>query len=164
VLELSLVVGLVLAFRAYQQRDAATGPAPSFEAQNLDGVPSSLGDLEGSPAIVHFWASWCGVCRAMEDNVRDDAIMGVPVVRIASRSGAGSDVRAYLEGRGEPSPHGEVSEVLLDEDGSIAQRFGVRAFPTTFFLDGDGRIRHVEVGYTTSIGLAARALLVGGGF
>lgn len=37
----------------------------------------------------------------------------------------------------------------------------VRAFPTTFFIDRQGEIRHVEVGYTTELGLRVRHFSAG---
>ncbi len=161
-IEILLLVALVVGIRAYQRRDAITGPAPSFEAEALVGERVALEEYGGGPVILHFWASWCGVCRAMEGNVRSGSVAGVPIVRIATRSGTVADVRAYLARQGESVDGRAMRQVLLDEDGAIAQRYGVAAFPTTFWIGGDGQIRHVEVGYTTRLGLAARAMLVGG--
>jgi hypothetical protein len=53
---------------------------------------------------------------------------------------------------------------VLDEDGAVARRWGVKAYPTTFYLDAAGVIRHVEVGYTTTLGMRARLALAGLGF
>lgn len=161
-IELALVIALVLGIRAYQQRDAASGPAPAFEGESLLSERVALADYRGEPVILHFWASWCSFCRAMEDNVRSGDVVGVPIVRIATRSGTASDLRAFLAGRGEEAGGRAMRRVVVDEDGAIAKRFGVDTFPTTFWLDGEGRIRHVEVGYTTWVGLAARALLIKG--
>jgi thiol-disulfide isomerase/thioredoxin len=160
VIELVVVAALVFTIRAYQQRDAASGPAEDFRVASLDGQAVALEDFAGQPVMLHFWASWCGVCRAMEGNVVDVAEGETPVVRVATRSGSAADVRAYLDGRGDTEARG----VVLDPDGALAQRYGVRAFPTTFFIDARGRIRHVEVGYTTWLGLEARLWLTRQGF
>ena len=51
----------------------------------------------------------------------------------------------------------DPGQIALDPDGAIAQRFGVHAFPTTFYVGSDGAIRTAEVGYTTQIGMRLRA-------
>jgi hypothetical protein len=39
----------------------------------------------------------------------------------------------------------------------LAAAWGVGAFPTLFWLDGDSAIRFTEVGYTSSLGMRARS-------
>jgi len=51
--------------------------------------------------------------------------------------------------------------VLNDPDGSIARAWGVHAVPASFIIGTDGRIRFVEVGYTTETGLRLRRWLAG---
>jgi hypothetical protein len=48
---------------------------------------------------------------------------------------------------------------LVDEDGSLSQRFGVSAVPATFILSPDNQIRFVERGFTTELGLRTRIWL-----
>lgn len=45
--------------------------------------------------------------------------------------------------------------VLLDEPGRLASSYGVRAVPTTFVIDGEGRIVDVRVGGVTAAELQA---------
>jgi peroxiredoxin len=54
------------------------------------------------------------------------------------------------------SEHGLTYPVVSDPDGSIARRYGVQAYPTSFFLAADGTIKASETGYTTTLGLKAR--------
>ena len=75
------------------------------------------------------------------------------MLSVASRSGGASEVAAYVR------EHGIVPRVVLDQDGSLAARFGVGAYPTTFVVDAGGEIQHAEVGYTTELGLRARVWL-----
>lgn len=147
-LEWALVLAFVVAIRAYQTRDAASGVAPAVVLEDVRGGDVALTSLRGAPSVVHFWATWCGVCKAMAHNV--DAIGDDPrVVTIVSRSGSLDDVRGYLRA------HPTRARVLFDS-GEAARRFGVRAFPTTFYLDRGGVIRHVETGYTTELGMRLR--------
>ena len=53
-------------------------------------------------------------------------------------------------------------QVVVDENDRLARAWGVRSFPTSFFVDADQRIRFTETGYTTSPGLWARFWLTGG--
>ena len=52
-----------------------------------------------------------------------------------------------------------VLAALRDPAGRIARSFGVRAFPTSFFVDGEGQIQAREVGYTSTLGLRGRLWL-----
>ena len=147
-----LLIVAVLAIRAYQQRDLPSGAAPAIGGVALDGTRVSLDAHRGRPVLLHFWATWCGVCRVEQSSI--DAISrDLPVVSVASRSGDRSAVAAYVE------QHGVAPPVLVDAGGELARRYGIRAYPTTFVLDPDGEIRFREVGYTTELGLRARMWL-----
>lgn len=151
----ALIVGAVFfALRAYQQRDLPDGQAPSLTGIGIDGQALSLQDYRGAPVLVHFWATWCGVCKAEAPNISVVAA-DLPVLSIASHSGSRADVSAYMR------EHDLSWTTLWDPRSRAARRFGVNAYPTTFVLDGEGRIRHVEVGYTTTLGLRARMWLAG---
>jgi thiol-disulfide isomerase/thioredoxin len=153
--DIALVLLVYLAIRAYQQRDVARGPAPALRGVSAAGTPVDLAAYRGAPVMLHFWATWCGVCKLEQPSVVSLA-EDVPVVTVASRSGSSADVQGFLRER----PMGRAA-VVLDPDGSLARRFGVHAYPTTFVLDPEGEIRNVEVGYTSELGLRLRMWLAG---
>jgi thiol-disulfide isomerase/thioredoxin len=150
----AFMVAFLLAVRAYQSRDVPTGAAPELVGVDLRGERASLADYRGNPVLLHFWASWCGVCKAEQSNL-DALARELPVLSVASQSGAASAVAAYVR------EHAIAPRVVVDADGGLARAFGVRAFPTTFVIDARGKIRYVEVGYTTVPGLRARLWLAG---
>lgn len=152
--DLGVVVLFVVAFRAYQQRNLTSGRAPEFEVIALDGTRVSLADYRGAPVLLHFWATWCGVCRAEQSSL-DSVARELPVLSVASQSGGANEVAAYVKA------HGVKPRVLVDASTMLANRYGVGSFPTTFVLDPDGKIRFAEVGYTTELGLRARMWLAG---
>jgi peroxiredoxin len=45
------------------------------------------------------------------------------------------------------SRYGLTFPIVLDEDGSLQERYQVRAMPTTVLIDGSGRIVTVRTGY-----------------
>ena len=152
--DLALIALVYAGIRAYQQRDVTSGKAPALRAADLRGARVDLGDYRGKPVIVHFWATWCGTCAAEQHNL-DAVAADLPVVAVASGSGSAREVAAYVE------QHAIKPRVVVDEQRELSSAYGVRAFPTTFILDAEGIIRHVEVGYTTELGLRARVWLAG---
>jgi len=151
-----VVLALVLGIRAYQTRGTPTGPAPELSGTTLEGQIVSLDQMrrEG-PVMVHFWATWCGVCQAMEGNVEAAAGHG-RVLAISTQSGDAASVLRALDERGVDRAN---ITFVNDPRGLLAARWGVSAFPTSFFVDREGEIAATEVGYVTTLGLWARQWL-----
>ena len=152
--DLGLLLLAVVAIQWWQTRDAASGMAPPLAGRLLDGGLVSLESYRGRPLLVHFWATWCPVCRVEEGSI-DDLARDYPVLTVASNSGTAAEVAAYLKQQGLRFP------VLLDESGDAGRRWGVRGVPASFIVDPDGEIAHVAVGYTTGLGLRVRLWLAG---
>ncbi|MGE0081599.1 MAG: protein disulfide oxidoreductase [Thiohalomonadaceae bacterium] len=143
---------LVLAVGFWQVRDLASGMALPLAGAGLHGEPLDLAHWRGRPVVVHFWATWCPVC-SLEDETIAAVAADHPVLTVAMQSGGAHEVAAHMRENGLEFP------VLNDPDGALAARYGVRAVPTTFIIDGAGRIRFREVGYTTGPGLRLRLWL-----
>ncbi len=152
--ELLVIALIIVGVRAYTTRGTVSGPAPPIEAQTVDGGRVSLAALRGQPVMVHFWATWCPICRTEQGSVEAIA-RGHRVVTVAMQSGNAAAVRRYLREQDWKVP------AVADEDGALSQAFGVRAVPATFFIDRQGQVRYVEVGYTTGVGMRLRLWLAG---
>ncbi len=149
-IEVAVFVAIFAAIRLWNGQSVASGEIPNLELTTLSGDHVTLGP-RANGYVVHFFATWCGVCRAEEGNVASLA-GGHEVIAIASQSGGEDAVRSYVDEAG--LGH---AQVVLDPSGAIAQQFGVHAFPTTLYVSRDGTIVTSEVGYTSQLGMALRA-------
>ena len=107
---------------------------------------------QGRPVLVHFWATWCPICK-LEQGTINALSAEHPVITIATQSGDAQAVQTFMQEQHLHFP------VLLDEEGTLLQRYGLHGVPATFVIDPQGRIAFREVGYTTSWGLRARLWL-----
>jgi thiol-disulfide isomerase/thioredoxin len=153
VTEVVIVAAIFFGISAWNSRGAIKGPAPAVEGTSLSGQPLSLAALQGEATLVHFWATWCGVCKAEKGTIEALA-KGRRIITIAEDSGTAAQLTAYMQREGLSFP------VLID-DGRLARAYGVTAYPTTFVVGKGGLVRFAEVGYSTELGLRARLWLAG---
>jgi cytochrome c biogenesis protein CcmG, thiol:disulfide interchange protein DsbE len=126
--------------------------APDFQVPALDGGGDvHLADFRGRPVIVNFWASWCNPCRQefplLQQALRDHRANGLAVVGVTYQDIPG-DSRDFVKKRNATWPQG------VDDNGEVAQAFGVRAIPQSFFVRPDGTIAARVFGITTATALA----------
>ncbi len=152
--EVALFVLALAGVHAWQTRDLPAGSAMTVEGSLLNGASASLSGLRGRPVLVHFWATWCPVCKLEQDSINAIA-QDHQVLSIATQSGADKVVLQYM------MQHHLTFPVINDADGVLAKRWGIRGVPASFILDAAGHIRFVEVGYTTEAGLRLRLTLAG---
>ncbi|MFA7386041.1 MAG: protein disulfide oxidoreductase [Thiohalobacteraceae bacterium] len=150
--DLGLVLLVVFGVHLYQTRDTVGGPAPPLAGTDIHGQRQDLASLRGEPVLVHFWATWCPICALEQDSIEAIAA-DWPVLSVALEDTGSEELRAFMAREGLSFP------VLRDVDGGFASRFGVRGVPTSFVVDGTGRIRFTTVGYTTGPGLRLRLWL-----
>lgn len=148
-LSLVLFIAIVIGVRVWQQRDLPSGAAPPVSGGLLTASELDWRAYRGKPMLLHFWATWCGICEAENDSINEIA-RDWPVLTVAMSSGSDDEVRAYME------QHGLDFPVLNDQNGVLAAQYGITGVPASFFLDGAGNIRFTEIGYTTGMGMRMR--------
>jgi len=143
---------ILLALRAWMQRGMVAGPVPELQGSLLNNESYSLLADSRRPLLVHFWASWCPVCKLEQESIQ--AISeDYPVITIAMHSGEANEIAEYMR------QQGLQFAVINDPHGRLSQRFGVRAVPSSFIVADNNTIVFRETGYTTGIGLRLRLWL-----
>ncbi len=117
--------------------------AKDFTLDDLRGSTVTMKDFRGKVVFLNFWASWCGPCRdempSMEllwQILQDDdfVILAVDVRETKD------EVTSFIEENDYTFP------VLLDSWGKVANMYDVRAYPTTFLVDWEGKVVGKAVG------------------
>lgn len=147
-LEILFFVLLYLGLRAYMQRDMVQGVAPDIVSTTLTQQAFQLSTSD-KPVLVHFWATWCGICKLEQDSIQALS-RDYPVITIAMQSGSDEEVQAYL------TEHQLDFAVINDESGDLSTRYGIQGVPASFVVNSDGKIVASERGYTTGWGLRLR--------
>ncbi|RSL29839.1 thiol disulfide exchange role in cytochrome c biogenesis [Salibacterium salarium] len=118
-------------------------PAPDFELETLDGETMSLSQMEGSPVLINFWATWCPPCRAEMPDMQtfyEENDIEVLAVNLTDTESGQSAVSSFVEEMDLTFP------VLLDKDVSVAGKYNIQPVPTSFFIDSEGIIQHISIG------------------
>jgi cytochrome c biogenesis protein CcmG, thiol:disulfide interchange protein DsbE len=109
---------------------------PALPARVMAGPPVDLAALRGKPAVVNFWASWCGPCKKEAPELQRLAHSLSGRARLVGvdwndgLSGARAFIRRYRWS----------FSILRDGDGAVGNRWGLTGLPTTYVLDRNGRV------------------------
>lgn len=116
-----------------------------LELQGLDASPVALNDFQGQVVLLNFWASWCPPCvHEMPSMARLKTLLEkrpfeILAVNLAEELPA---IQAFLNERPVNFP------VLQDPTGSAVKTWQVFAYPSTYLIDKQGRIRYALFGGT----------------
>lgn len=80
---------------------------------DLNNINSNWTFLGDKPALIDFYAAWCGPCKALS-----------PVLEELSEEYAGKV---------------DIYKVNVDEEESLAEAFGIRSIPTLYFIPMEGQ-------------------------
>jgi len=148
------VMGWLLIGAEDGERNAATipsalidRPAPAFSLPPVDGATTpgfSTADLQGRPAIINVFASWCVPCLAEHPLISELAAEGYRVFGLNHKDAPEAAAR-WLAQHGNP-----YNAVGADVDGRASIEWGVTGVPETFIVDADGIVRYKYAGPLTA--------------
>lgn len=149
-----LLVGLALIILSRTSVDIDAGDpialpqkgflAPDFSLQTIDGDTIRIEDFRGRPVILNFWATWCPPCRAEMPVFQ--SIFDAYHNRIAILAINAADQDTIKSVQTLQAQLGLTFPILLDSSGSVQNKYDISSLPTTFFIDSDGIITHIEIG------------------
>jgi peroxiredoxin len=131
---------LALAGARRQSPEAATpqeiakvgDPAPPFRLPDLEGKTVDLAASRGSRRMLLFWNPACGFCQQMLDDLKAweaDPPEEAPKLLVVSTGSVEANEALRLR-----------SPVLLDQNFSVASRFGANGTPMAVLVDEEGRV------------------------
>jgi thiol-disulfide isomerase/thioredoxin len=135
---------VLLSLEAFVPASDPPAAVPPFRLKLLDGTVMHNKDLRERVSIIDFWGTWCGPCVAeIGDYNRffnDYKDKGIRFVGVAVDSGTEGEVRQEVKRLKIGYPVAVPSLKELDAFGEIL------VFPTTWVVDGQGKVRKVFLG------------------
>ena len=133
VLMLSLVWGLQHA--ALSNPSVLGRPAPQLGIKTAAGDVVRIWELQGSPVVLNFWASWCGPC------VEEAGVLGTVSSenygRVRFVGANNRDTQFGFESFERQHPHSyPAGPIVL----GTYQSYGVAGLPATFFINSNGLV------------------------
>lgn len=146
-------VNVFLAFGG-KEGTANVASASELKFKDLEGNDFTLNELKGEKVYIKVWASWCSICLAgmgevdqlsLEENAKSD----FKVITIVSPGVNGelneADFKEWVKGL-----EYKNIKVYMDQEGAGIKAFGVRAYPTSIFIDAEGNVVKTQVGHMSS--------------
>jgi thiol-disulfide isomerase/thioredoxin len=133
--------------------DPAVGlPIPEVSGADFDGAAVAI-TRDGRAKMILFVAHWCSVCRQEVPLIMDwlpgaDLPDGIDLYTVST--GVRRDQPNYPASEWLADEGWTLPVIMDDEERSVAEAFGLRAYPYWVFVDADGAVRERAQGYMTT--------------
>ena len=118
----------------------------------LDGKQVSLADYKGKKIYLKFWASWCPICLSgladitqLSEMPPKDSVVLTVIAPGVNREKSLEDFKEWFMGVDNHS-----LPVLVDKDGQFLKKLGVVGYPTSAFIDANGKVVRVQPGHISN--------------
>jgi len=162
--EILFITAIFMALSYWQERDMLTTDSnvPVLTARALDGKLHQFPDKQqkAEHTLIYFFAPWCKICHLsignlniLRDQIGEERI-NILVVALDWKNTA--EIEDYV------AEHDLNFPVLLG-DLSWQEQYKVKGFPSYYIVDNNGTVLSKSMGYSSSVGMIARALTVTSG-
>jgi cytochrome c biogenesis protein CcmG/thiol:disulfide interchange protein DsbE len=119
-------------------------PAPAFDLKDAKGASVKLADFKGRVVLLNFWATWCVPCKAeipwFQEFDKTYKDRGLSVVGVSMDEDGWKAVNPYVEER-------KIAYTMLLGNDELAAAYGdIYSLPTTFLIDGEGKVASIHRG------------------
>src|SRR3989338_1680398 len=130
-----------MSFLDFFRNQHADKPAADFTLKALNGEEINMTKYrDGKDTIIFFWATWCPHCRTELKRLNDDGLTlekeGIKLLLVDLGENK-EVVEAYVKKNHVKFP------VLLDEESSLAEPYGIIGVPTFFLVNKQGVVKSV---------------------
>ena len=123
-------------------------PSPAWSAVDLDGGEHRLEQYRGSVVVLDFWFRQCNYCiRAMpqvEQAADHFRAAGKSVVFLSVNTDPDEEDARFVA-----KELGVTYPVLRSKE--LAEKYGIKGFPTFLILDPEGRVQGIFSGYSSTL-------------
>jgi peroxiredoxin len=117
--------------------------ALDFALVDMAGQTHKLSEFKGKPVLINFWGTFCPPCKeempALQHQYDKWKQQGVTFLEVNLDTNK-ITVQSFLDQYKLNLP------VLLDSKEVVRKDYGVLEYPTTFFIDKDGKIAFKKIG------------------
>ena len=132
--------------------------APEFKLNNIRGGTTELSDFKGKVVLVNFWATWCAACveemESMQNLYNDLKKKDVEIVAISIDRWNEDRIIDYADKKN------LNFHILRDPDQKVRKQYYIMGLPTSYLIDGDGKIRGYVSGARTWDSLTSKNTLL----
>ena len=132
--------------------------APGFKLNNIRGGTTELSDFKGKVVLVNFWATWCAACveemESMQNLYNDLKKKDVEIVAISIDRWNEDRIIDYADKKN------LNFHILRDPDQKVRKQYYIMGLPTSYLIDGDGKIRGYVSGARTWDSLTSKNTLL----
>ena len=139
---------------------AKGAPVPNVSGTTLDGGFVDLSTLRGHPVVINFWGPSCVPCREemplLAQKVKQHSASGLVILGVLTDDPV-EPARTFA------AQFGGTWQTVIDPGGAIKRAYRVLNRPQSYFVDRDGILRSIQIGYLTDLDFERQLALIATG-